>query len=56
MTQSVNIYGIPHKIGNKGFVYRSVNGDWVRSSKSKDEVQRHLKRVLVNKEVDSDDS
>lgn len=48
MTKSVNICGVPHKIGNKGFVYRFVNGEWVHSSKPKDEVQRHLKRVLVS--------
>ena len=48
MTQSVNISGVPHKIGNKGFVYMLVNGDWIRSAKSTDEVQRHLKNRLVN--------
>ncbi len=47
MTQSVNINGVPHKIGNKGFVFMLVNDEWRHSTKSKEEVQRHLKRTLV---------
>ena len=50
MTEHVNINGYPHKIGNKGFVYMRVNGDWMRSTKSKDEVQRSLKKRLVSAE------
>lgn len=48
MTQSVNICGVPYKIGNKGFVYMFVNDDWIRSAKSKEEVQRYLKNRLVS--------
>ena len=46
MTQPVNIFGVPHKIGNKGLVYMLVNNDWISSTKSKDEVQRELKKRL----------
>ena len=38
--EEVSIYGVRHKIGDKGFVYMRIDNDWVRSNKTVEEFER----------------